>query len=61
MNTAMTEGGGTMKRAADANDAKADARESTTVTAGRLRPRKEVESEDGDEGPIRRWREGGER
>ena len=35
-------------------DDKADARASTTMTAGRLRPRKEVESEDGDEGPRRR-------
>ena len=43
-----------MKRASDANDAKADARASTTTMAGRLRPRKEVESEDIDEGPRRR-------
>ena len=54
MNTAMTAGGRTMKRAADANNAKADARASTTVTAQRLRPRKEVESENRDEGPRRR-------
>ena len=46
MNMATTEGGGTMKRAEAADDAKADARTSTTKTAGRLRPRKEVESED---------------
>ena len=43
-----------MKRAADADDAKADARASTTTKAGQLRPRKEMESEDRDEGPRRR-------
>ena len=43
-----------MKRVVDANDAKADARASTTTTAMWLRPGKEVESEDGDEGPRRR-------
>ena len=62
MNTVTTAGGGTMKRAADADDAKADARASTTTKAGQLIPRKEMESEDRDEGPrIRRGGGGGER
>ena len=34
MNTATTAGGGTMRRVADVDDAKADARASTTTTAG---------------------------
>ena len=53
MNTATTAGGGTMRRAADADNAKADTRASTRTTTGQLRPRKEVESEEGDEGPRR--------
>ena len=59
MNTATTAGGGTMKRAADADDAKADVRASTTTTAGRLKPRKEMESEDRYEGPRKRRGGGG--
>ena len=51
-----------MKRAAAADDAKANARASTKTTAGRLRTRKEMESEERDEGPrIRRGGGVGER